>query len=461
MSFQDNLNQHLRLRPYIQFDKDDYMMKLFHFDGTTVIYNDGDVYKHRYMYVYDVESKSFIWTDDLREYVIQNFGDLIYKPLYVRRMTFDEVAFKVIIVDVYDENYMVVNSHAVSGIYYKSQSKEPVFQYKPTSTNILFYDSLSVKQQLKRNGRWIDVVISEPLDFCDGSLFDTMPEFNLVSAFKQEQGSANVVGELSYSQILDKSTRLEVLEDKFKTLNDIKQYINIDLLTYWEIGIFRQLHNKLTDAEFNLVYIWYLNGGRELCDLYFKLFAKNSKREWSDIYEVYIGDYYGIKMHDMSSFDDQLVIADFIPTYKLAYGSKSRLELDKSVNDWESFVKYNQDLDIIANNNHVNRRLRSCKISLNGFRPLLRQLEASALDVKILKSVGAITRYGSENHIDVSDIILDVVHGKTVLVAYIDGNNNYLVSIVKNDTKYQIEDVMLLNQYKDIIEVQDLADVLM
>ena len=212
----------------------------------------------------------------------------------------------------------------------------------------------------------------------------------------------------------------------------------------------------------NLIcYTWYLNGGRELCDLYFTSFAKNSKRKWSDIYEVYIGDHYGIKMHDMSSFDDQLVIADFISTYKLAYGSKSRLELDKSVNDWESFVKYNQDLDIIANNNHVNLLLTSCKISLNGFRPLLRQLEASALDVKILKSVGAITRYGSENHIDVSDIILDVVHGKTVLVAYIDGNNNYLVSIVKNDTKYQIEDVMLLNQYKDVIEVQDLADILM
>ena len=51
-------------------------------------------------------------------------------------------------------------------------------------------------------------------------------------------------------------------------------------------------------------------------------------------------------------------------------------------------------------------------------------------------------------------------HGKTVLVAYIDGNNNYLVSIVKNDTKYQIEDVMLLNQYRDVIEVQDLADIL-
>lgn len=66
MSFQDNLNQHLRLRPYIQFDKDDYMMELFHFDGTTFIYNNGYVYKHRYMYVYDVESKSFIWTDDLR-----------------------------------------------------------------------------------------------------------------------------------------------------------------------------------------------------------------------------------------------------------------------------------------------------------------------------------------------------------------------------------------------------------
>ena len=113
MSFQDNLNKHLRLRPYIQFDKEDYMMELFHFDETTFIYNNGYVYKHRYMYVYDVESKSFIWTDDLRGYVIQKFGDLIYKPLYVRRMTFDEVAFKVIIVDVYAENYMVVNSHGL------------------------------------------------------------------------------------------------------------------------------------------------------------------------------------------------------------------------------------------------------------------------------------------------------------------------------------------------------------
>ena len=123
MSFRDNLNQHLRLRPYIQFDKDDYMMKLFHFNGTTFIYSNGYVYKHRYMYVYDVESKSFIWIDDLRGYVIQKFGDLIYKPLYVRHMTFDEVVFKIIIVDVYAENYMVVNSHAVSCIYYKCESK--------------------------------------------------------------------------------------------------------------------------------------------------------------------------------------------------------------------------------------------------------------------------------------------------------------------------------------------------
>ena len=145
MSFQDNLNQHLRLRPYIQFDKEDYMMELFYFDETTFIYNNGYVYKHRYVYVYDVESKSFIWTDNLREYVIQKFGDLIYKPMYVRRITFDEVVFKVIIIDVYAENYMVVNSPEVSGIYYKSQSKEPVFQYKLTCTNILFYNSLSVQ----------------------------------------------------------------------------------------------------------------------------------------------------------------------------------------------------------------------------------------------------------------------------------------------------------------------------
>lgn len=27
-----------------------------HFDGTTLIYNNGDIYKHRYMYVYDVET---------------------------------------------------------------------------------------------------------------------------------------------------------------------------------------------------------------------------------------------------------------------------------------------------------------------------------------------------------------------------------------------------------------------
>ncbi|MHC5791995.1 hypothetical protein ACYT6H_10405, partial [Streptococcus pyogenes] len=63
------------------------------------------------MYVYDVKSKSFIWTDDLRDYVIQKFGDLIYKPMYVSRIDFDETVFKVIIVDVYDENYMIVNSH--------------------------------------------------------------------------------------------------------------------------------------------------------------------------------------------------------------------------------------------------------------------------------------------------------------------------------------------------------------
>ncbi len=60
----------------VDFDKDDYMMELFHFYGTTVIYNNGDIYKHRYMYVYDVETKSFVWTNDLREYVIQKFGDI-------------------------------------------------------------------------------------------------------------------------------------------------------------------------------------------------------------------------------------------------------------------------------------------------------------------------------------------------------------------------------------------------
>lgn len=85
MSFRNNLNQYLRLRPYIQFDKDDYMRQLFHFDGTTVIYNNGDIYKHRYMYVYDVESKSFIWTDDLRQLpcpslTLRGHGLLYSKP---------------------------------------------------------------------------------------------------------------------------------------------------------------------------------------------------------------------------------------------------------------------------------------------------------------------------------------------------------------------------------------------
>lgn len=442
MSIQDNFYNHLRLKPYIKFDKNDYMRKLFIFDGTKTEYDalTNDVYRHKFMFVFDMESQSFIWTSDLRDYIAEKFGDLVYRRQYVKRLEFDEIVFKVIIVNVYAEKYMTITEHSVSSLYYTYKNHEPRFNYKSSQDILLFYDSKAVKYKTKL-GRWMDLSIAYPIDFCKGLLLNDMPEFSLVSDMLLERLDANnlgIKGDLTYSQILISDDKYNLLSHKFKTLSVLEQYVDVNELNYWEIGLFFVLKQKLTSDEFEKLTFWYKGDGRNKCFEYWNSFYMDSEfrhgLQWEDIYLVFLVNCFGIDIYTRGNEDVRSKILDYFVNHNVYYKNKA-VKLHVSDLTYLEFREECYDILIRSDNMFIKSRYKGNKISLNGWRPLLRKMKDSGFNIKPLLSLSAITKNANDNQLILSFYIFRLIKGKALAFDYCDFNGDKYTVLFERDNK--------------------------
>lgn len=101
-----------------------------------------------------------------------------------------------------------------------------------------------------------------------------------------------IKGELTYTQILEEKSKMDVLRNKYKTLSKIIDSKRLKQLYYWEVSLLRDLKLLLKPAEYNRVVEWYCLNGRAKCFDYWQHLSdyatSKSKIEGLDIYYMYI-----------------------------------------------------------------------------------------------------------------------------------------------------------------------------
>lgn len=444
MSFKDNLYNNLRLKPYITFDNDEYFSKLFSFDGS--ISTDDKI---RFMFIFDNESQQFIWSNDLKNYVADNFGTLVYKAYNVRSLIFEKPTFKIIIVDLYD-TYMVVTKYDLISLYYKSDGG-PVFNYKSSEGHLLFYDSKSIKRKryTKKKTLWYDLPLMMDFDFVGGQLFSNVPEFALINQILKERQflvdtSCRIKGDLTYSQILAASSYRDILKTKYKIFDKVNRSVSLNKINYWEFGLIRQLMLHLTDSEFNAVMRWYNDSGRDLCLKYWNNIEPINYHVllWCEIYYVYLADKFNVTIDQSGyhSFDDFDTIKRYVDEHLFGY---DKLKFDSS--HIKTFDDFNLECNllIVKNNNlMMKRRYYGRKIDKKKWRPLLSKINKADVNLKPLCSVSAIVKNAINNYVNCGSYIGDVIAGNRFVFNYNDGYDDYTLVVSKpDDNRYKVIDV--------------------
>lgn len=466
--FANSLYNHLRLKPYIVFDKNDYLSKLFAFDGTVSATD-----KETFMFVYDMETKNFIWSNDLRQYVADEFGTLVYKHKHAKAVVFDKPVFKVIIVNL-KETYMVIEEYCVNNVFYKDGA--PVFKYNTSENHLLFYDTKAVKRKYGKGdkAKWYDLPMREDFDFVDGNLFLNMPEFELVKQFRDQwqflaHCGYEVEGDVVYSQVLTCKSFEEVLKAKYEDFDEVARYVDLDDVHYWEFIQIRKLKSLLSDAEFMRFMDWCWASGR---DIYLDClgngivnFSHNSVRHgsrgttyvpstqmigaltsmqaqiWLGAQEVepslkkmsalvlYVIFLASRLQFDFDSFGyfDELVLWTYVMNYSTLAkfkGGKIDSSCICSRDDLGAFVSRSE---IILSNLDTKCANRGAKIERKGWYSLLSRIKKDAPEIKPLLSVTAMVTYANDHVIRADKFMGQVFRYGRLPLAYQVGDDHYLI----------------------------------
>lgn len=307
-NFQTKLLKYLKSKPHIKIKNNQFY---------ELLCLSKDMFKDKLIFMFDENNEKFINTDYEIEKIImkslgaQNANDLkqLLNNSVFYFMKFSNPPFKIITIDLNNENYLVISEYYPEALCIPSNidpnnnekphlSYESRSNYKCSSNNhILFYDDLAVKRLLSKKFRnYIDIRINEDLDFYNGHLLNNFSEFKLVKLLKKERQilpqTINIKGELTYTQILKENSKMDVLKNKYKILSKIIDSKYLKQFYYWEIPLLRDLKLILKPTEYNRVFEWYCLDGRTKCFDYWQHLSdyetNKSKIEGLDIYYMYI-----------------------------------------------------------------------------------------------------------------------------------------------------------------------------
>lgn len=274
-----------------------------------LLFLSADIFKDKLIFMFDETNKKFIETDyEIEKIITKSFGvqdindlEQILNNSAFYLMKFSYLTFKIITIDLSNENYMVISKYYPDALYLPSPDEDikPHLCYTYSRNHILFYDDLAVKRLLSnKSKRYIDLKFDEELDFCNGNLLNDFSEFKLVKLLKKERQiipqTIRIKGELTYTQILKEKSKMDVLRNKYKTLSKIIGSKHLKQFYYWEVSLLRDLKLILKPAEYDRVVEWYSSNGRRKCFDYWQHlsdytnYTNGNKIEGLDIYYMYI-----------------------------------------------------------------------------------------------------------------------------------------------------------------------------
>lgn len=442
----NNIVKHLEEKPYV-FKSYNWAHRLFFTAMNASQFNEYDNNKiDSFVYLVDLETNNFITQDEIESYAEKNFG-------FLKNMSSDVLSIKMnpkfkLVTIYFDEKdrYMVVSYCAPTRVSNQTGTIHFQYEYKDKRTHLVFLNDGAVKFQSKK-GKYYDLPISSSIDGC-GKIVDDLVEFQLVNDFKNESGGlkVNFKGELTYTFVNLHSNRLSVLMDKYKSLDVLRTYFNVNKLKYWEIGIFRELRLKLTELEFKRVLNWYRQDGR---NYYYEYWTHKDnemghyeKPSWRNLYAVYLSYLFNVPIfRDRSVIKigsifthEHMIIEDYIRSHHALFKyKKNKFQIDFS--SWKRFCQEEHRLSIELQNYYYKQYYKSEFNKSAEWKPLLNRLSTCDLDVTHLNKGRMLIEEGNRQCNCVGSYIERVYRNRCLILSYRYKNRNYTVEIVNIGTK--------------------------
>ena len=214
---------------------------------------------------YDEDKRQFINDKDLRKELKSTLDILkeIELPIYELTLRSSiqliEYEFTDICVIIKSKNLDTIYGNYESNLKYKPSKN---FKQGHPPKHILFYDNLNTIFKTS-NGKYIPLPFKFDIDFLpyQQSPILKLPEFQLAvdlkrdSELTQHHNSKN--NNFTFSQVVKYKYRNDFLLTEWKTLANLKTYLNLNKFTHDEIFMFRKIKPRLTDTEFRRLINWY------------------------------------------------------------------------------------------------------------------------------------------------------------------------------------------------------------
>lgn len=239
---------------------------------------------------YDDDKNQFINDKDLHKELKSTLDILKAVKLPILKLTlkssirFIEYEFTDIGVIIKSKNLDTIYENYKSNLKYNPSNN---FKQGHSPKHILFYNNLNTIFKTN-NGKYIPLTFKFDIDFLpyQQSLILKLPEFQLAVDLKRDseltQSHNGKNNNFTFSQVVKYKNRNDFLLTEWKTLANLKSYLNFNKFTHDEIFMFRKIKPRLTNTEFRRLINWYHQNKKD--------YRLHNRCDMTKLFERYIND---------------------------------------------------------------------------------------------------------------------------------------------------------------------------
>lgn len=239
---------------------------------------------------YDDDKNQFINDKDLHKELKSTLDILKAVKLPILKLTlkssirFIEYEFTDIGVIIKSKNLDTIYENYKSNLKYNPSNN---FKQGHSPKHILFYNNLNTIFKTN-NGKYIPLTFKFDIDFLpyQQSLILKLPEFQLAVDLKRDseltQSHNGKNNNFTFSQVVKYKNRNDFLLTEWKTLANLKSYLNFNKFTHDEIFMFRKIKPRLTNTEFRRLINWYHQNKKD--------YRLHNRCDMTTLFERYIND---------------------------------------------------------------------------------------------------------------------------------------------------------------------------
>lgn len=382
-----------------------------------------------YIIYYDSQNDKILKNDDVDK-IKTMYTNIFNKSLVPLLTNIDYLKIKLSVHQIiyrFKENYLTIEKLNVIGITPNGEfvAISPECQHYRDTIRILFYETCHIVQHLKSKNKYIPLSFPNEIDYMhpnESPLLKTKA-FRIIKDLYKEKSRYNHVYHKSFTHndVIPYHTRNEFLLTKWKNITKLKEYMNLNKLTYHEILFFRNLIKDLNEKSFIKILEWYKVYRKTHFDLKFTT---------PDIIYNYAKDKLNLDT------DSKQFIIDM---YEMAYDIKKKLDVNfKTLN---GLIKYHNSVLEEYHTKILSKKLDKTEYKLKEKWKELDDKLKNTLKINPLNSEYKLQKEGMYMKHCVGGYTKSVKTGKS-----------YIFSIYYEDKPYTCE----LTMKKDIININQL-----